>query len=120
MSEEFEAKITPMRYMEYQGLGSVYVGADLALQDIFATRTNEGFEGNGYDWTSLAQVFLAEKYPDLERYFGFDPEADTFAIHVLPGYPEANEALKKFALAFRAAWEDRELMLDLLSRAELD
>lgn len=33
-------------------------------QEVFDTREEEGFEGNGYDWTSLALVFLEEKMPE--------------------------------------------------------
>lgn len=30
-------------------------------QEVFDTREEEGFEGNGYDWTSLALVFWRRK-----------------------------------------------------------
>ena len=35
-------------------------------QDIFDSRADEGFEGGGYDWQSLAVVFLEEKLPHLQ------------------------------------------------------
>ncbi|PUV24565.1 Imm51 family immunity protein [Sphingobacterium athyrii] len=33
--------------------------------EIFQPREEEGFEGNGYDWSSLANVFLEEQIPEL-------------------------------------------------------
>ena len=35
------------------------------LHEVFDTRAGEGVEGNGYDWGSLAQVFLDEKCSDF-------------------------------------------------------
>ncbi len=85
------------------------------LQEVFDTRAEEGFLGNGYDWESLAQVFLAEQCPQLEGEIRFDPEADTFCV-----YSKNKEALRDFILRFKAACEDRALILDLFRRAELD
>ena len=42
-------------------------------QDVFDRRADNGFEGNGgYDWASLARVFLAERLPQLEQQVRFD------------------------------------------------
>lgn len=85
------------------------------LQAVFDTRVGEGFEGNGYDWGSLAQVFLDEKCLDLQEKIGFDPEGSMFCA-----YSKDEEALADFILRFKKACEDKSLILDLFSRAELD
>lgn len=36
------------------------------------------FEWNGYDWNSLALVFLEEKLPDLKDVVNFDSQAGLF------------------------------------------
>ena len=85
------------------------------LQDVFDGRADDGFEGNGYDWASLAQVFLNEKCPQLLGKVDFDPEGSMFCA-----YSEDAEALGEFILKFKEACEDRELITYLFSRAELD
>ena len=53
--------------------------------------------------------------PDLIDTVKFDPEADMFCA-----YSSDSEALKKFALSFKEACENTELISELFSRAELD
>ncbi|MCY7169950.1 Imm51 family immunity protein [Streptococcus mitis] len=48
---------------------------------MFDTREEEGFEGNGYDWESLALVFLEEKMPELSDAIYFDPEGSMFCAY---------------------------------------
>ena len=84
-------------------------------QNVFDTRQEEGFLGNGYDWNSLATVFLEEKMPELVDALSFDSEAGLFSIG-----SEDVEAVKKFALGFKAMCDDDSEMMDLLSRATLD
>ena len=49
------------------------------LQDVFDGRADDGFEGNGYDWASLAQVLgVCEKCPHLLGKVDFDPEGSMF------------------------------------------
>lgn len=74
-----------------------------------------GLRGNGYDWGSLAQVFLDEKCPELSVHIDFDPEASMFCA-----FSSNTAALADFIRRFKAACEDRSLILDLFSRAELD
>nr|WP_245367947.1 immunity 51 family protein [Paenibacillus silagei] len=83
--------------------------------EVFAAREEEGFEGNGYDWGSLAAVFLEEKMPELAGIIHFDPEAGMYCA-----YSSDGEALVAFATAFKLACEDDVLIRDLFSRAELD
>jgi hypothetical protein len=83
--------------------------------EIFETREDEGFEGNGYDWASLAQVFLEEQKPEFINIIKFDPEGSMFCA-----YSSDADALKTFIMAFKEALENKTLILDLFSRAELD
>ena len=84
------------------------------LEELFASRADEGFAGNGYDWEALAEIFLAEVYVGEDESFEFDSEADTFVV-----YSEDGESLADFALAFKEACDDADLIADLFSRAEL-
>ncbi|SMG41656.1 Immunity protein 51 [Paenibacillus aquistagni] len=82
---------------------------------IFQTRAEDGFEGNGYDWGSLAAVFLEEKMLHLVDIIRFDPEADMFA-----DYTDNKEAIFSLAITFKEACEDDSLIRDLFTRAVLD
>ena len=84
-------------------------------QEVFDTREEEGFEGNGYDWESLALVFLEEKMPELSDAIDFDPEGSMFCA-----YSSKVDALSRFALGLKEFCDDIEAMKDLFSRAELD
>ena len=83
--------------------------------EVFKIREDDGFQGNGYDWTSLARVFLDEIKPNLVGIVLFDPEADMFCAH-----STNTIALKDFIFSFKDACENDELIIDLFSRAELD
>lgn len=115
MMEQFEKKINPFFWVEHEKSVSVCLSVGEYLQEIFDTRKDEGFEGNGYDWASLAQVFLDEKCSDLQEKIDFDPEGSMFCA-----YSEDKDALADFILRFKQACEDKKLILDLFSRAELD
>ena len=82
---------------------------------MFDTREDEGFEGNGYDWASLALIFLEEKMPELSESIDFDPEGSMFCA-----FSSNVDALATFALSFKEFCDDSESMIDLFSRAELD
>ena len=84
-------------------------------QEVFDIREEEGFEGNGYDWASLALVFLEEKMPELSNAIDFDPEGSMFCA-----YSSNVDALSRFAQGFKEFCDDIEAMKDLFSRAELD
>jgi hypothetical protein len=84
-------------------------------QNIFDERAEEGFQGSGYDWASLAAVFLDERLPQLKDKIGMDPEADMFCV-----YSKDRKAMEEFAVAFHALCENEAEMRDLFSRAELD
>jgi len=115
MNEEFVNKLKPFFWVETCNSFSLCLGVGGFKDGIFESRADEGFEGNGYDWGSLAHVFLNEIMPELKKDIGFDPEGSMFCV-----YSKNEDALQKFALGFRAMCDDDKKMLDLFSRAELD
>ena len=115
MKEEFKKKIEPFFWVEHEGSVSLCHSVGGFKDEVFESRAEEGFEGGGYDWGSLAQVFLDEKMPELKNEIQFDPEGSMFCA-----YSKNTEALQKFALGFRAMCDDDVVMNDLFSRAELD
>ncbi len=115
ITKQFENEIAPFFWVEQSSGASVCLNAGMYLQELFDTRAEEGFEGSGYDWGSLAQVFLDEKCSGLQEKINFDPEADMFCA-----YSEDKDSLAEFILQFKKACEDNTLISDLFSRAELD
>lgn len=113
--KKMEELIKPFFWVEHEKSVSVCLNAGGYKDEIFASRVKEGFEGNGYDWGSLAQVFLVEQQPELVDVIKFDPEAGMFCA-----YSSNKLALEKFVVAFKAACENTALIMDLFLRAELD
>ncbi|WP_250254259.1 immunity 51 family protein [Chryseobacterium sp. Marseille-Q3244] len=114
-SNHFKETIKPFFWVEHANSFSVCLDVGSYKQEIFEVRAEEGFEGNGYDWGSLAQVFLDEKRPDLSESIRFDPEAGMFCA-----YSSEESPLKDFILDFKKVCEDEAVIRDLFSRAELD
>ncbi|KQO17162.1 Imm51 family immunity protein [Paenibacillus sp. Leaf72] len=115
-SDGITAQLQPFIFIDHDNKSwSVILNAGTYKQELFDTRVDEGFEGSGYDWSSLAAVFLEEKMPELAEHIHFDSEADMFCV-----YASNREAMVSFALAFKAACEDHDLISDLFTRAELD
>ncbi|MDE6004600.1 MAG: immunity 51 family protein [Oscillospiraceae bacterium] len=115
-SEEFKRKIEPFQWDSNNGQYTFYLEIRNGyLTEIFQKRADEGFLGNGYDWEALVEIFLAEIYEGDDDSFEFDSEADTFIV-----YSEDGNALADFALTFREACNDLDLIADLFSRAELN
>ena len=119
--ENINEKISPFNLLIYDEdpqnvRGSlIYYPDGEYRQEVFDTREEEGFEGNGYDWVSLAWVFLEEKMPELSDAIDFDPEGSMFCA-----YSSKVDALSRFALGLKEFCDDIEAMKDLFSRAELD
>ena len=113
--ENFKETISPFFWVEHEKSVSVCLYVGDYKNEIFLAREDEGFEGNGYDWASLASVFVDEKTPELKDVVDFDPEGSMFCA-----YSSDAEALKRFILSFKQACEDDKLISDLFSRAELD
>ena len=119
--ENINEKISPFNLLIYDEdpqnvRGSlIYYPDGEYRQEVFDTREEEGFEGNGYDWASLALVFLEEKMPELSDAIDFDAEGSMFCA-----YSSKVDALSSFALGLKEFCDDIEAMKDLFSRAELD
>lgn len=114
-TDSLKEQIRPFFWVEHANSFSVCLNAGGYKSEVFETRENEGFEGNGYDWTSLASVFIAERLPELEEVVKFDPEGGMFCA-----YSSDADALKRFILSFKTACEDDILIRDMFSRAVLD
>ncbi|KQB37435.1 immunity 51 family protein [Flavobacterium aquidurense] len=114
-SNNFKESITPFFWVTHENSVSVCLNVGDYKAEVFETREEEGFEGNGYDWASLAQVFLEEQKPEYINVVKFDPEGSMFCA-----YSSDAVALKKFIISFKEACENKTLILDLFSRAELD
>lgn len=110
-----EKQVEPFMVHHHENNSSVTLNVGDYKAEIFAERADEGFEGSGYDWASLAAVFLAEKMPALEGDIRFDPEGSMFCA-----YSKNKDALEKFAVAFHSMCENEAQMRELFSRAELD
>lgn len=115
MTKETMNQLAPFFWVEHENSASVCLNVGEYLQEVFDTRAEEGFEGSGYDWESLARVFLDEQNPDLTEKVDFDSEGSMFCA-----YSKDAGALEEFIHGFKAACEERTLILDLFSRAELD
>ncbi|GGF95785.1 hypothetical protein GCM10010912_45910 [Paenibacillus albidus] len=113
---EAKKNVAPFILVDQQSGGmSVILNAGSYLPELFETRADEGFEGNGYDWASLAAVFVDECMPEWAERIHYDPEAGMFCA-----YSKDKAAIEEFAVRFKLACEDEELIRDLFSRAELD
>jgi len=86
----------------------------VSKQDIFHERADEGWEGNGYDWTSIAHVLVDEELTHRKGDLSFDPEAGMFSAQ------GSLEALQDLATEMQKIYNDDARIRDLLSRAELD
>ena len=111
-----EQSIAPFKIVYHEKSTSVIMSeVGTYKQPIFDERADEGFQGSGYDWQSLAEVFLEEKLPQLKDKIRMDSESSMFCA-----YSADKNALEEFAVKFHAACEDDAVMRDLFSRAELD
>jgi hypothetical protein len=115
-NEHFIKKIAPFSWVESDAVWALCLNAlDGYKKDVFTARSGEGFRGNGYDWASLASVFLEEKSPNLKEAIKPDPETGMFVA-----YSSNEDALAEFAVAFKDVCEDDTLIRDLFSRAGTD
>lgn len=80
ITEKFTNEIVPFFWVEQSFGASVCLNVGEYLQEVFDTRAGEGCEGNGYDWGSLAQVFLDEKCLDLQKKLGLTRKAVCSAL----------------------------------------
>ena len=109
---DFASQIAPFSWDEFEGTVSVTMYTSHKYKkELFKTRKEEGFDGSGYDWESLAQVFLQEKAPDLIDKIDFDSERLCFVA-----YSADKDAMKRFILMFKDICENDELITDIFSR----
>jgi hypothetical protein len=81
---------------------------------VFEERADEGWQGTGYDWTSVARVLVAEEFPQHESDVGHDPEAGMFFMS------GPRPVLAVIAAELRRVFDDEARLRDLLDRAEPD
>ena len=110
-----DEQIKPFKLVRGTASTSLILGACEWQLAVFDERADEGFQGSGYDWCSVADVFLDDTQPAWREDIQFDPEADMFCV-----WSSKPESIAAFALAFHAACADTARMRDMLSRAELD
>lgn len=111
---DFERDIAPFFWVDTDNSFSLCLSAgERFIREVFASRSREGFRGSGDDWAALAEVFLEEKMPELKNIVELDPETGMFCA-----FSSDEDAMAKFALAFRAACADDALIRDLFSRAK--
>ena len=111
--DQFDKQIYPFTWADHENGSSLCLEAGIYHQDLSDQREDEGWPGNGYDWESLATVFMDRHAPALADLIDFDPEAGTFVALSI-----SSEALRRFALAFKEACEDEALMEELFFQAE--
>ncbi|MGC0366275.1 hypothetical protein ABH922_004259 [Rhodococcus sp. 27YEA15] len=75
----------------------------------------EGFEGNGYDWGSVAEAVVGRDAPHLKNRFGTDPEAGMFVA-----YGTDHEALTELGILLAKAYSDVEYLSGLIEISEPD
>lgn len=95
--------------------GIVLTDSDMEARiAVFEERGDEGWSGNGYDWTSIARVLVTECFPQYESKLGYDPEAGMFFVR------GPRDILKEFAVELQKVYNDETRLKELLSKAELD
>lgn len=112
-TEQFKSLIAPFFWVNHKDMFSVCLNAEEYKHELFETREEEGFEGNGYDWCSLVKVFLKEYMPEFKDNIHHDPEADMYCA-----YSSNADVLKAFIIKFREICNNEALLYDLFSRAE--
>ena len=110
-----DEQIKPFKLVRGTDSTSLILSAGEWQQAVFDERADDGFQGSGYDWCSVADVFLDDTQPAWRDDIQFDPEADMFCV-----WSSKPESIAAFALAFHAACADTAHLRDMLSRAELD
>lgn len=105
-------EIAPFFWVDQETGASVGLTPGAYLKDVFATRAQEGFTGNGYDWNSLARAYLADE-PALHAKLQFDSQEDLFSV-----YCRDSDTLETFIYGFKAACEDHERIMKLFAQAK--
>jgi Immunity protein 51 len=77
---------------------------------IFLERSSEGWTGNGDDWTSLAEIVVAECLCALTEPVTFDSDADLFSAR------GCRTTLEKLGVELQAIYRNDDAIRDLMSR----
>lgn len=107
--------ITPFSYVENERTLLSLDCSSEYKKELFELRLQEGYVGNGYDWTSLAMTYIDKVKPNLEEWIKFDPEAGMFCA-----YSDNEELMREFAIGFKEACEDDNLIRKLFLQTELN
>ena len=117
---DFHEQIAPFEWVDYSEFGDesdttvsvILHSSEKYKHSLFTTRKKDGFRSHGDCWESLAQVFLAERFPEFQEIFEFDSESGMFCVR-----SHDSDALEQFIIAFKEACEDDKLIRDIFSRA---
>ncbi|MCD7731417.1 MAG: immunity 51 family protein [Oscillospiraceae bacterium] len=105
-------KIKPFVIVDYNIGGALHLySVEDYKQEIFDTRKAEGFTGTAAQWHALAELFVAEEMPDLIGDIEIESESDILTI-----YADDCTLLEAFAVKFKAALDDDELIYPLFNR----
>lgn len=109
-------KIKPFVIVDFdEGASLQLYSVEDYKQELFDVRKDEGFTGNGYDWTRLAEMYIAEKCPDIAGEMQFDPDYGMFTV-----YADSAELLEQFALDFKAALDDDDFIYPFFLRLDAE
>ena len=115
MSSSDESKYAPFTLIAGDNPSLILSDDDMSLRvSVFEEKEDEGWLGNGYDWTAIARVVVDEKIPDAKDKLEFDPEAGMFCAL------GSIESLERLGAEMKKVFDDENLLRDVLSRAELD
>jgi hypothetical protein len=82
--------------------------------DIFAERSREGWTGNGDDWTSIAQVLVADEIPLCAEKITYDSDADIFSAS------GSRFILEKLGAKLQAIFQNDDAIRKLMSRVKVN
>ena len=93
---------------------SLYLSEEDMLEKayIFTELEDEGWQGNGYDWESIARAVLEDQLYDLDEEIDFDCDAGLFSAS------GSRNALEQLGRAMQAVYHDEDLLREMLGRAE--
>lgn len=80
---------------------------------IFAERSRDGWTGNGDDWTSLAQIIVAEHLFPITEPVTYDSDADMFSAR------GGRSSLERLGLELQAIFRNDDAIRDLMARVTL-
>jgi len=80
---------------------------------IFAERARDGWTGNGDDWTSIAQVIVAEHLFPITEPVTYDSDANMFSAR------GCRSSLERLGLELQAIFRNDEAIRDLMTRVTL-